>query len=143
MKKMSVLTLVAVFLCMSSLAFAEVKEYGPDFMRFTIDVPDGWKATATDTGTKITTPDEKSAIQVQITKHNGSTAEQIAKGMAEQLGLKKVEKVQDSAYNISGEVDNTPTVCTIVVENDNFLLIVMAGELEKLGPVVKTIKAKN
>lgn len=135
--------LVTVFLCMYSTVFAEVREYGPDYARFTVDVPSGWTESKTDIGVKLDSPDNKNEISLQISKHNGSTAEQIANGLAKQTGLKNVEKIDDDVYNISGETDGVPLYATIAIEKDLFFLVVMAGELDVVKPVAQSMKVKN
>lgn len=131
------------FLCISSLAFAEVKEFGPDFFPVTFDVPDGWTSKTTDGGGQIVTPDNKSAIQFQIAKSNGKPAEEVANALAKEYKFDNIEKGSDSIYNIGGMLDGLPTAASVYVEDGIFMMIVMTGDLKTLSTVVETLKSKK
>ena len=43
-----------------------VKEYGPAFARFTIEVPRGWTAHALENGVKVEKKDQRSILQIEL-----------------------------------------------------------------------------
>lgn len=132
--------LLLVFICMSSMAFAEVKEYGPDFLHFTLDIPVNFKTETMDNGVKAISPDGNSALALQANKSNGATAEQIANAMGKQLGITDITKVDDELYTLGGTVEGVRTVCTVMVHEGKFLLLIMSGELKLLQPIVDSLK---
>ena len=60
--KFAAFLLFAACLCFASIASAAVQEFGPDFHRFTIDVPQDWTAVAIDGDTHVTSVDQTCSL---------------------------------------------------------------------------------
>ncbi|MBQ1330915.1 MAG: hypothetical protein IIY31_04625 [Desulfovibrio sp.] len=60
--KLAAFLLFAACLCFASIASAAVQEFGPDFHRFTIDVPQDWTAVAIDGDAHVTSVDQTCSL---------------------------------------------------------------------------------
>ena len=87
MKKLITALCLAGCLALAFPASAAVRTFGPDFPKFTIDVPDGWTVTPRDDGCQLESPDRKSSVTVQTMKSGGKSAAEMA--MAVEQGLLK------------------------------------------------------
>ena len=66
MKKLAAAFLLGCGILMAGSASAEEKEFGPDFGRFIIDVPDGWNARVIENGVQVVSKDNQSSVMVAI-----------------------------------------------------------------------------
>ena len=64
MKKLAAAFLLGCGILMAGSASAEEREFGPDFGRFIIDVPDGWNARVIENGVKNRL--QEISIQVEV-----------------------------------------------------------------------------
>ena len=124
--------LLASLLCAACLltaggSQAAVQEFGPDFSRFTIDVPEGWTAKALKNGVQMVSRDRQNSIAAIIDDNKGLSAEQIAKSVAQKTGLKEVRRKNDSNCFVTGVKDGTKVGITITVAGKIFVMFSMAG----------------
>ncbi len=124
--------LLASLLCAACLlpaggAQAAVREFGPQFSRFTIDVPEGWTAQALKNGVQMVSASRQDSIAAVIDHNRGLTAEQIAKGVAQKTGLKEIRRKNDSNYFVTGVKDGVKVGVTITVAGRIFVMFTMAG----------------
>lgn len=119
-------------------ASATTQVFGPDFARFKVDVPTGWKAAPNQGGCQIDSPDETSSISIQVQKAGGKNAADFAAEIAKNLPYKviKVEKEDDSQSIIYSEPEKGVRMAIIcMVSEGKFVAITMAG------PDADTMKA--
>lgn len=124
-----------VTLCLTGIlataapALAATQTFGPDFSRFTVDVPDGWTAKANDGGCQITAPDGGTSVSIQVQKNGGKSAAELAGLIGGQLGGKivKTENEGPNQATVYAELDGVRVAVMIVVEGDKFAAFTMAG----------------
>ena len=111
-------------------AYAAVQVFGPDFARFKVDVPDGWKSSPNQGGCQIDSADETSSVSIQMQKAGGKTAAEFAAAIAKNLPYKvvSIEKENDTQSIIYAEPEEGVRMAIMcMVMDDNFLAITMAG----------------
>ena len=108
-------------------AAAAVQTYGPDFSRFTVDVPQGWTASPNTGGCQISSPDGASSVSIQINRSGGKSALELAQLIAADMpGEKNIEE-EDGGVNIYATIDGVRVAVTVVADDDKFLVITVAG----------------
>ena len=125
---------IAMFCLVACLAWtvpglAATQTFGPDFARFTVDVPDGWTAKPNDGGCQITAPDGGTSVSIQVQKSGGKSASELAGLISKQMGG-KVVKTEDEGPNqttVYAEIDGVRVALMIIVDGDKFAAFTMAG----------------
>ena len=64
-----------------------VKEYGPAFARFTIEVPRGWTAHALENGVKVEKKDQRSILQIELMPTRGLSARDFVSDIERKTGF--------------------------------------------------------
>ncbi|MBQ9406593.1 MAG: hypothetical protein IJU37_07660 [Desulfovibrio sp.] len=125
---LTALTLVCC-LALTAPVWAATQTFGPDFSRFTVEVPDGWTAKANDGGCQITSADEGSSVSIQVAKNGGKSAAELAKLIGDNLGGKIVKTENDgpNQSSIYAEIDGVRVVVMVFVDGDKFAAFTMAG----------------
>ena len=116
-------------LALAAPAFAGDQTFGPDFSRFTITVPDGWKATPNDGGCQVISPDQKSSFSIQVAKNGGKSASELAKLIGQKLGgkLLSTEDLDATQTLLEAEVDGVKMKILVIVDGDKFCTVILAG----------------
>ena len=70
----------------SQPALAEVKTYGPELQRFSLDVPASWKEEPQDAGIRLVSPDGRAVVAAAVAPSEGKSAEALVPGRG-RLGL--------------------------------------------------------
>lgn len=133
MKKHLVTLCLIGLLAMATPALAAIQTFGPDFSRFTVDVPDGWTAKPNDGGCQISSPDEGTSVSIQVHKNGGKSASELAALISKQMGGKivKTEDEGPNQTNVYAEIDGVRVALTIIVDGDKFVAFTMAGSDEE------------
>ncbi len=129
MKKLITALCLAGCLALAVPASAAVQTFGPDFSRFTIDVPDGWTATPNDGGCQLISPDQKSSFSLQVQKSGGKSAAELTKLIGEKMGGKILgtKDIDPNQSILEAEIDGVKIRLLVRVEGDKFLAVTMAG----------------
>ena len=138
MKALLASLLCAAGLLMAGGSQAAVQEFGPDFSRFSIDVPEGWTAKAIDGGVQLADQGGTCSLAVTNVKSGGASAEALCKAVVQQSGMQEAKELGKEAgnYAMSGTRDGVPLVVAVTVEGELAVVIVMAGNIEKAaGPL--------
>lgn len=146
MKKILASLLCAACLAFAGSASAAVQEFGPDFARFTVDVKDGWTASAVENGAQFVKNDKSCSVTVIVAKNEGgATAEAIGKAVAEQAGMKDAKEAAKEAasYTCVGTVSGVQTMIVTMVEGDKFVVSSVSGtNLQASSEILDTLKDK-
>ena len=134
---------LAACLALAAPATAAVQTFGPDFSKFTIDVPDGWTAKPQDGGCQLISPDQNSSFSVQVQKNGGKSASELIKLIGNQLGgkilLSKDMNPNQSIMEV--ELNGVKLKLMVMVEGDKFLTVTMAGSDEDtMTKIMDTVK---
>ncbi|MBO5491325.1 MAG: hypothetical protein J5960_07905 [Desulfovibrio sp.] len=143
MKKCLTALCLAGCLALAAPAFAAVQTFGPDFSKFTIDVPDGWKATPNDGGCQLISPDQNSSFSVQVAKNGGKSASELTKLIGQNLGGKilSTKDVNPNQTFLEAEVDGVKINLMVMVEGDKFCAVTMAGpDEETMVKIMNTVQ---
>ncbi len=124
-------------------AYAAFQVFGPDFARFKVDVPDGWKASPNQGGCQIDSADETSSVSIQMQKAGGKTAAEFAAAIAKNLPYKvvSIENENDTQSIIYAEPEKGVRMAIMcMVMDDNFLAITMAGrDTDTMKAIINSI----
>ena len=115
MKKLAAAFLLGCGILMAGSASAEEKEFGPDFGRFIIDVPDGWNARVIENGVQVVSKDNQSSVMVAIFRVK-MPADQVARGTAKAMGDAEVQR-QDANHYILKAKDGVETLLSFKGDN--------------------------
>lgn len=134
--------ILGLALALSGTAFAAVQEFGPDFGRFTVDVPKGWTSKVLKDGVQLTSADEKTSVAIQISKTGNATSEQLAQGIAKNIGGKtSVKKLGDNLYNVYSE--DQGIVVTVYAEGGQMLSYTQSGQdTDSMKAILNSFKGK-
>ena len=143
MTKLITALCLAACLALAAPATAAVQTFGPDFSKFTIDVPDGWTAKPQDGGCQLISPDQNSSFSVQVQKNGGKSASELIKLIGNQLGgkilLSKDMNPNQSIMEV--ELNGVKLKLMVMVEGDKFLTVTMAGSDEDtMTKIMDTVK---
>ena len=148
MKKLITALCLAGCLALAFPASAAVRTFGPDFPKFTIDVPDGWTVTPRDDGCQLESPDRKSSFTVQTMKSGGKSAAEMA--MAVEQGLLKqnpgnkvlaAKEISPNKTVMECEFDKVKMTVVVVVEGDKCCVVAAAGsDADGIASILKTVK---
>ena len=139
--------LLASLLCAACLLLAggtqaAVQEFGPDFSRFTIDVPEGWTAKTIDGGVQLADQGGTCSLAVTNVKSGGASAEALCKAVVQKSGMQDAKELgkEDGNYAMSGTRDGVPVIITVTVEGELAAVIVMGGDIDKASGPLDTLK---
>ena len=76
---------LAVTLLAAAPSYAAVKTFGPEFQRFTLDVPDKWTEASQEGGIRLISPDGKTVVAVSVGHSEGKSVDAIAERVARDL----------------------------------------------------------
>ena len=138
MKKALLASLLVAICLLAGSAQAAVQEFGPDFSRFTINVPEGWTAAAIDGGVQLADQNGACSLAVTKVKSGGASAEALCKAAVQKYGVQDAKALdkEDGSFAMSGTKDGAPFAVAVTIEGDLAVVIVMAGDMGKvLGPL--------
>jgi len=131
---------LAVLLLAGAPASAAVKTFGPEFQRFTLDVPEKWTETALEGGIRLDSPDGKASVAVSVGRSEGKSVDALAARVARDLSAADVKKLDENTYSFQITSENTP-VYTVLRANDDVFVITTYGGDTGLGfPVANSLK---
>ena len=131
MKKLAAAFLLGCGILMAGSASAEEREFGPDFGRFIIDVPDGWNARVIENGVQVVSKDNQSRVKMP--------ADQVARGTAKAMGDAEVQR-QDANHYILKAKDGVETLLSF--KGDKCHSVTIIGDVEKVTSIVRSLRDK-
>ncbi len=138
MKKALLASLLVAICLLAGSAQAAVQEFGPDFSRFTINVPEGWTAAAIDGGVQLADQNGACSLAVTKVKSGGASAEALCKAAVQKYGVQDAKALdkEDGSFAMSGTKDGAPFAVAVTIDGNLAVVIVMAGDMGKvLGPL--------
>ena len=146
MKKLAAAFLLGCGILMAGSASAEEKEFGPDFGRFIIDVPDGWNADRAAAIKRAVGSRIPVAVVGRIcnrkTAENiiaSGKADQVARGTAKAMGDAEVQR-QDANHYILKAKDGVETLLSF--KGDKCHSVTIIGDVEKVTSIVRSLRDK-
>ena len=140
MKHAASAAFLAALLLAGAPASAAVKTYGPEFQRFTLDVPEKWTETAQESGIRLDSPDGKASVAVSVGRSEGKSVDALAARVARDLSAADVKKLDENTYSFQVTSENTP-VCNILRANDDvFVITTYGGGIGLSGPVADSLR---
>ncbi len=132
MKKIFAVFCLAGCLAMAVPSLAVVRTFGPDFSRFSLDVPDGWKAVPKNGGCQLISPDGNSSFSVHVQRSGGKSLAELTKDIKRRMGgrILSEQNIDSDKSVIEAEVDGIRIKLFIMVEGDQFCAVTMAGSDE-------------
>ena len=120
MKKFIAAVCLAGCLALAAPSVAAVQTFGPDYARFTVDVPDGWKATPNDGGCQLISPDGNSSFSIQVQKSGGQSASELTRLIGQEMGWKvlKTEDVNPDQTYVEAESDGVKVKFSVMAGPD-------------------------
>ncbi|MCR4666482.1 MAG: hypothetical protein K5657_04210 [Desulfovibrio sp.] len=133
---------VVACLAVATPSMAATQNFGPDFARFSIEVPDGWSAQPNEGGCQITSPDGSTSVSVQVFKSNGKSASELAKLIGDQMGGKivKTENNGNDSTTVYAELDGVRLAIMVTVSEGKAVVVTMAGtDKEALNKILGSL----
>ena len=129
-------------LALPGMSMAAVQEFGPDFSRFTVNVPDGWSAQKKENGVQLASKDGNNSIVIQVSKAGSAPLEEVAQNIAKSLEEKTtVTKVNDQLYKIHEEKDDITILLS--VQDGKMGLITYGGkDMDTINSIMSSMKDK-
>lgn len=140
--------LALILFAMVTTASAEVKEFGPDFCRYSVDVLDGWQVGAPNGNTTtFESPDKKAGVVVVAGKFEkpmtDAEFETFVRDAAKKLGLDDVQKTDDSSYILNGKVNGLDFRQLAAKQDNVYASITMSGDLTMAQKIAESIEFKD
>ena len=123
---------LAVTLLAAAPSYAAVKTFGPEFQRFTLDVPDKWTEASQEGGIRLISPDGKTVVAVSVGHSEGKSVDAIAERVARDLSATELKKLDENTYSFEVTSENTP-VYNVLRANDEVFIISSVGGDSALG----------
>ena len=127
----------------SQPALAEVKVYGPELQRFSLDVPDSWREEPQDAGIRLVSPDGRAVVAVAVAPSEGKSAEALVRKIAGNLSGTGVKRLDESTFAFTVTSENTPVRCLLRAGDEFFLVETMAGDPAIAEPVFQSLKLEG
>lgn len=144
MKKGLVSLVVLIVLAVSTAAFAQVKEFGPSFKRFTLDIPAGWTAEVDDdgSGTVIMNSQKDTVLSIYVAKHEGILLKNFVDHIAQKLELVNpvIENPDENTMILAGTLNGKNVSAFATKEGDSIVCYISCGNDMK---TVNTIIASH
>ena len=125
-----------------SQARAAVREYGPDYQRLTLNVPDGWQENIQDNSVQLISPDKKSAISIRVCPREGKNAEALVRKATRDLSVSGVHKQDDSTWVFYVTSENVRIRNSLHTLPKAFVVISVGEETKESKAVLATLSAK-
>jgi len=122
-----------------------VQEFGPDYGRFTVDVPDGWTVTKNDHGALFVDKNKTCSVAIAVSKTQGAYAKTLCKGIAQQSGMKEIKSEEangSDSYMVAGEINGAATIVTVSTEGDKFVCFTVSGDMDAASPLIDSLADK-
>ena len=135
------LALAAALALAAPDASAAVQEFGPDNARFTLDVPEGWTATAKELGVQLEKNDHSTSFEVAIHPTGGKSGQEVADTLAKTLGFQCSK--EGGSWLLTGEEDGIKIAVVVYVDEKEgkFMAVTMAGsDGEGMKQILGTLK---
>ena len=130
--------LVALF---AAAAFAGVQDFG----KFTVDVPEGWTATADGETVGIVKNDNTASASITVSETEGSSLKEIADAFVQALGGKNLA-ADNGAYTFEFTNQNGVDSKAVLSGDDkNYALIIMTGvenAPDDFGKIINSLTEK-
>ena len=124
----------------SQPALAEVKVYGPELQRFSLDVPDSWREEPQDAGIRLVSPDGRAVVAAAVAPSEGKSAEALTRKIAGNLSGTGIKRLDESAFAFTVTSENAPVRCLLRAGDEFFLVEAMAGDPAIAEPVFQSRK---
>ncbi len=135
------LVIVALVALFASTSFAGVQDFG----KFTVDVPEGWTATADGETVGIVKNDNTASASITVSETEGASLKEIADAFVQTLGGKNLA-ANDGAYTFEFTNQNGVASKAVLSGDDkNYALIVMTGvenAPDDFGKIVNSLTEK-
>ncbi len=120
-----------------SPAFGEVREFGPAFARFLLDVPEGWTAEALEAGVRLVSPDRASFLQASAFRTGAMPPAQVAKAYAGLAGAGSPEALDAHAFVLRGP---GAAVTRLHVAGGACLAVAVSGQAPELEAMARSAR---
>ena len=143
MKRLVLAAIVVVFA--AAMAFGEVKDFGA----YTLDIPEGWTASAEGSMALISKADNTGNFSLTIDRAEGVGIKDLAEAFRQEFtkSFQKVGPLEDAGdgdVEWAMEMNGVESHAMLSVDGSQFMLIVATGDIDpvKIGEIIGTIKMK-
>ena len=118
-------------------------EYGPDNLRFTIDIPEGWQIERRTGGVDFYPPDGRAFASVLAHPRGGKSPDAVARHLCASMQARSCEKTRSGAWLVVSERKGTRLRTTLQFVRGMLLLTSYAGDRRTVQPVLKSLQVKR
>ncbi|MBR5050743.1 MAG: hypothetical protein IKX75_05355, partial [Desulfovibrio sp.] len=118
-------------------ALGEVREFGPAFARFLVDVPEGWTAEPLEAGVRVLSPDKASFLQASAFRTGAMPPVQVARAYAGLAGAGSPEETELSGFVLKGPGS---AVTRLHVARGACLAVAVSGEAPELEAMARSAR---
>ena len=126
---------LAVTLLAAAPSYAAVKTFGPEFQRFTLDVPDKWTEASQEGGIRLISP-----VAVSVGHSEGKSVDAIAERVARDLSATELKKLDENTYSFEVTSENTPVYNVLRANDEVFIISSVGGDSALGGPVADSLR---
>ena len=119
----------------------EVREFGSDDFRFTLEIPAGWNAKGIERGVQVENGDGSSYFDYRKMDTGPLSASEFASAIGRKFGVEI--KKQDDIWSFTGEKDGSPLIIVLTPDEENSTCIVFIGagtDWDGLRRIFRTVK---
>ncbi len=124
-------------------AEARPVEFGPEGMRFTVEVPDGWRTVERDVhdgALNLVSADGRSAMSVRVCAREGRRVEALARRAASNLSVSGVRRQDDGTCVLYVTSENVRVRNVLQGAGESLLVISLSDENEASQAMVASIR---
>jgi hypothetical protein len=139
-------SLLCAFSCVlaaPSASPAAPAEYGPESLRFTLDIPEGWQIERRLGGVDFYPPGGRAFASVLAHPRGGKRPDAVARSLCASMQARSCEKTRGGAWLIVSERKGTRLFTTLQFVKAMLLLTSYAGDSRTVQPVLKTLQVKR
>ncbi|MDO5536564.1 MAG: hypothetical protein Q4F72_03430 [Desulfovibrionaceae bacterium] len=124
-------------------ACAAPKEYGPQYQRYVIDVPEGWSENVREQGDgalTLTSPDGKSSLSVRLCPREGRRVEALARRAATNLSVSSWRRQEEDVWVLYVTSENVRVRNIIRPMGEAVMVISVSGENERTQAMIASLQ---
>ena len=138
-----------LFIIMCSSAHALTKEFGPDFSRFSIDIPNNWTDYSRPGGVLLMSPDRLSEFGVIVEKnHDEADTYYIINKLVgayqflKDLSIERTDS-EGNTYKATASLDGRPFYMLVYSNKDTYAALTVIGYDAQLRSIYSTVTLKD
>ena len=142
MKAVHILLAAAILAAQAAPAAAAVREFGPEPLRYTLDVPETWQVSEQAQGHRLqlSVPGAETAVTIAIGTLEGRDAGALVRRITRDLSGNATRRVDSVTWSFDIVSENVRVRNQLRVFGAYYMVVTMGGAEETIAPVLASLQ---